>query len=118
MRTYGRTPSNAGPNWIEVDSQSNGDNSLVYLTTLCQVLLLNLGESPFYGNYGIPAVQSLMTQIYPDYYVAITQRQFAQYFASLTISRGVLAPNGDLVYNVAVTTKQGAQLGASVVIPT
>ena len=36
---------------------------------------------------GIPAQQSVITQIYPDYYVAQLQQQFAQYFSSLQITK-------------------------------
>lgn len=119
MRTWGRSPTNSGPNWVEVTTDAAGFNDAVYLTTLCQVLLLNLGESPFYGNYGIPAQQSVLTQIYPDYYVAMTQRQFAQYFASLSISKGAIRPNSvELIYNVAVTTQQGYSLARNVPVPT
>lgn len=120
MRTYGRSPSNIGPNWVQVTTNpASGENDHVYLTTLCQVLLLILNESPFYANYGIPAFQSVMTQIYPDYYVAVTQRQFAQYFASLSITRRTKALNSEeLIYEIACTTKQGTRLIASVPIPT
>lgn len=119
MRTWGRSPTNSGPNWVQVDTDKNGFDDAVYLTTLCQVFLLNLGESPFYGNYGIPAQQSILTQIHPDYYVIMTQSQFAQYFASLSVSKGLLAPNStELVYNVAVTTQQGYSLTRTVPVPT
>jgi hypothetical protein len=50
-------------------------------------LRLNLGESPFWGDYGIPAQQAVATQVFPDIYVAQTQTQFAPYFASLSIKR-------------------------------
>lgn len=119
MRTYGRSPTNSGPTWVEVTTDTNGFNDAVYLTTLCQVLLGNLNESPFYGNYGLPAEQSILTQIYPDFYIAMTQRQFSQYFAALVISRQPRAPNSrDLVYNVAATTQQGVALNRSMPIPT
>ena len=119
MRTYGRTPTNSGPQWVEVDTDANGFNDAVYATTFCQVLLLNLGESPFYGNYGIPAQQSVFTQIHPDFYMIMAQQQFSQYFAALTVAKVPKAPNSsELVYNVAITTQQGYQLNASVPVPT
>ena len=87
MRTYGRVAKNplypTQLTWVEVDTDSAGFNDLVYLTTLAQVLKLNLNESPFFSNFGIPAQQSLITQVYPDYYVSFIQQQFAQYFTSL-----------------------------------
>lgn len=102
------------PVWVEVSTDSNGNNDMVYLTTLCQTLLLNLGESPIYSNVGIPAQQSVMQQAYPDYYVALTQQTFAPYFAALTITRTSGNPP---TYAVQVLTHQGVTLNASVPIP-
>jgi hypothetical protein len=114
VRTYGRIPDGQGGlQWVEVTTDSNGNNDLVWLTTLCQVLLLNLGESPFYAQYGIPAQQSVLQQVFPDYYVALTQQLFAPYFASLLISRTNTNPP---TYRVNVTTHQGVKLNASVPI--
>lgn len=87
MRTWGRIMENGQKKWIKVEPDANGDASYFWLTNLIQTLKLNLGESPFYANVGIPAQQSIMTQIYPDYYVTQIQRQFAPYFASLIINR-------------------------------
>lgn len=101
--------------WAEVETNSNGNNDLVYLTTLCQVLLLNLGESPFYATYGIPAQQAVMQGVFPDYYVQLTQKAFAPYFAYLTIVR--TTTTNPLTYQVNVTTHSGVQLNASVPIP-
>src|ERR1700742_1102585 len=99
LRTWGRPrlqDGSIGP-WTEVITDSSGFNDQVYFTTLCQVLLLNLGESPFWANYGIPAHQSVVTQVYPDYYITFTQQQFSQYFASLIIAKRNTA---DPQYNV------------------
>jgi hypothetical protein len=79
MRSYGR---DSDGNWIEID-----ETSLIWLATLVQTLRLVQGESPFYALYGIPAIQSIITQIAPDAAIARTQSQFAQYFASLTVAR-------------------------------
>jgi len=84
MRTYG-TDKNG--NWVEVDTQPNGENGYVWLTTLIQTLLMNSGENPLYANYGLPAIQSVQTQIAPDAAIAKTQTQFAQYFASLVVTK-------------------------------
>lgn len=98
--------------WVKVDTDTNGYNDNVMLTTLAQVLKLNLGESPFYANYGIPQYQTITTQVFPDYYVMQTQTQFSQYFASLIITRvkGVTTPT----YNIAAITHSGAILNATV----
>lgn len=116
MRTFGRVyDANGLPTWVEVSTDANGLNDLVWATTLCQVLLLNLNESPFFANFGIPAHQSLIQQVAPDFYVMRTQQQFSQYFANLVISR---VPNPvEPVYRVNITTHQGVKLNAAVPIP-
>ena len=114
MRTYGRINQvdNRGGTWVEVDTDANGYSENVYLTTLVQVLKLNLGESPFWGDYGIPAYQSVMTQVPPDFYVARTQQQFAPFFASLSITRVVGATQP--TYNVRAVCFGGAILTTTV----
>ncbi|WP_063829640.1 hypothetical protein [Paraburkholderia dilworthii] len=88
MRTYGRITNEDGTKtWVQVNTDSAGYDDSIWLTTLAQCLKLNLGESPFYANYGIPQYQTIVTQVLPDYYVMQTQTQFSQYFSSLTISR-------------------------------
>jgi hypothetical protein len=114
MRTWGRILQNGELVWQAVTTDQYGNNDLVYVTTLCQCLLLNLGESPFFANYGIPAQQSVMQQIYPDYYVTLTQQAFAPYFTSLVISRTSTSPP---TYAVNVLTHSGVQLSATVAIP-
>ena len=113
MRTYGRiTNADGTRTWVVVETDANGNDDLVWLTTLIQTLKLNLGESPFYANYGIPAHPSVVSQVQPDFYVARTQQQFARYFASLSIAKvpGTVTPT----YNVTVTTHQGVVLSAQV----
>jgi hypothetical protein len=68
--------------WTEIT-----DPNYVQLATLVQTLRLQENESPFFANYGIPAQASIMSQIAPDAAVARTQSQFAQYFASLSVTR-------------------------------
>lgn len=103
--------------WIEIDTDANGANDMIWLTTLCQCLLLNLGEDPFFANYGIPVIPAVQANVPPDFYVARTQLQFSQYFASLTITR-VSAQNGKkAIYDVNVMTHKGVILNASVPIP-
>jgi len=119
MRTYGRTWSGGAagvgtPTWVEVTTDSNGFNDACYLTTLIQTLLMNRGESPFWANYGIPAQQSVIQQVWPDYYMAETQQQFAGYFASLTLAKlGGPTPH----YRITVTTQSGVAANEYVPIP-
>lgn len=112
MRTYGRVYDEFGNyQWIEVDTDANGFNDAVMLTTLIQCLKLNPGESPFFANYGVPSYQSVVTQVFPDFYVARTQSQFAPYFAALTIKKQSLpAP----YYDVNITTHAGSTISVQV----
>lgn len=122
MRTYGRiVPNILYPDvkeWVEVDTDVRGFNDMVWLTTLIQVIKLNLGESPFYANYGIPAHQSVVTQIAPDLYMSRIQQQFAPHFLSLIISKQPNAVDADGVpapsYLVSVITTYGATLAIQV----
>lgn len=112
MRTYGRVYSELGvPTWVEVDTDANGNDDAVYLTTLIQNLKLNLGESPFYGNCGIPAQVSVVTQVFPDFYVAQIQSQFAPCFAGLTIKK---VQSFSPVYDINITTHSGATIDVQV----
>lgn len=110
MRTWGRIDGV----WQAVTTDING-NDAVFVTTLVQCLKLNRGESPFNGNYGIPAQQSVQTQDAPDYFIMQTQSQFAQFFASLIITRrsgtGVTP-----YYNVNILTRSGAQISHQIPI--
>jgi hypothetical protein len=113
MRTWGRSYAEDGSyTWVEVVTDSQGFNDNVYLTTLCQVLRLNLNESPFYANLGIPQYQTIVTQVFPDYYAQQIQQYFAQYFASLSIIRvqGSFPPQ----YNVTAVCNSGAVLTTTV----
>lgn len=120
MRTYGRVYNPDGSyTWVTVTTDANGDNDEVYLVTLAQCLKLGLGESPIYANYGIPAQQSVITQIFPDFYSNQTVNQFRAYFASLSLQKvsaqdenGVTYP----AYLVTAVTNQGATI--PMVIPT
>lgn len=115
MRTYGRqTQADGSLKWVEVSTAADGNNDLVWIVTLCQTLKLVLNESPFFANYGIPAIQSVITQVFPDFYVSRTQQQYAQYFASLIVYRQPLpTPN----YTINITTNNGEKLGLSMDVP-
>ncbi|MES2048845.1 MAG: hypothetical protein V4447_10620 [Pseudomonadota bacterium] len=113
MRTWGRIRNPDGSlSWVQINTDPGGLNDDVYITTLIQNLKLGLGESPFYANNGIPAQRSIITQIFPDFYVAQTQSQFAKYFASLQISKvpGTQNPT----YNVNLVTHQGAKISTQI----
>lgn len=117
MRTYGRiTNPDGSKTWVKVETDAaTGSDSWVYVTALCQALLLNLGESPFYASYGLPAQQSVIQQIAPDFYVSRTQQQFAQFFASLIIARD---PAADVpTYNVKATLFDGSSASVTVQVP-
>ena len=117
MRTYGRTTNQDGSKtWVKVESDPlTGSNSWVYVTTLCQALLLNLGESPFYADYGLPAEQSVIQQIAPDFYVSRTQQRFAQFFASLIVAKDPAADHP--TYNINATLFEGTPASVTVQIP-
>jgi len=121
MRTYGRTRDvlTGVKKWWVVQTDINGFNDSVYLTTLAQVCKLNLGESPFFANYGIPAHPSVVLQVYPDFYMIRTQQQFAGFFASLIMTPAPIAQgaadsdDGRPVpaYNISVLTNYGSVIG-------
>lgn len=121
MRTYGRTRDvlTGKKKWWVVTTDVNGFNDSVYLTDLAQVCKLNLGESPFFANYGIPAHSSIVLQIHPDFYMVRTQQQFSGFFASLILTKdgqdaeddsGRPAPS----YRINVITNYGAHIGVIV----
>lgn len=123
MRTYGRVanPNSGSPDpvkWVEVQTAPNGLNDYVYVTALIQELKLNLGESPFWGDRGIPAKPSVVTQVAPDYYTMLMQQRYAPYFLAITIvrepnkyaGRGMYRPE----YRINITTHYGVQLNFSI----
>lgn len=113
MRIFGRINQvdGIGGQWVEVSTDQNGQNDAVYLTCLIQCLKLNLGEDPRYANYGIPAVPSVTSQIFPDYNTYLTQSQFSQYFASLSVQK---VNSSTPTYNITALTHSGAILEAQI----
>lgn len=111
MRTYGRNPDTK--KWGIVETDPDGNSTYVWITTLVQVLKLSIGESPFFGNFGIPAQRSVVEQIFPDYYVLQVQSQFAQYFASLIIQK-VDSPTP--TYNIRIITFEGTKLALEILV--
>ena len=105
MRTYG--VDQATGQWVEVV-----ETSYIWLATLAQTLRLNQGESPFYANYGIPAQNSVYTQIPPDLAVNRTQTQYAPFFANLTVvkQQNTLNP----IYNISAVFQNGTIISSMV----
>jgi len=114
MRTWGRTTDEYGnKTWVEVATDANGYNDAVYITDLCQCLLLNLAEDPFFADYGIPAQRSVMTQIFPDYYTYYTQSKFTQYFVLLIVKK---LPSPTPTYSIRAVTHSGAIIETNIPI--
>lgn len=87
LRTFGRTRDvlTGKKTWVVVTTDRRGFDDMVWLTTLAQICKLNLGESPFFADWGIPARESVVTQIYPDFYVQLIQQRVAPHFMSLML---------------------------------
>ena len=108
MRLYGRIYAQDGTyTWTVVQTDSTSGNGAVYLTALVQCLNLNLNESPFYANAGIPAQPSIVQQLFPDYYVSLTQQRYSPYFASLIVSK---LPTSTPTYDINATLQNGERV--------
>ena len=105
MRSYGIDP--ATNKWTTIT-----DPSYIYLATVAQTLRLALGESPFYGNYGIPAQQSVINQIAPNLAVNNTQNQYAPYFASLSMTSQSIVPQP--TYAISAVLQNGTTIQTTV----
>ena len=127
MRVWGRVPVTAGGDaeqltagapsrWVAVTEDAAGYPDYCYLTALVQCLKLNLGESPFWGNYGIPAKTSVLQQLPPDYNVALTQQFFAPYFASLIVSKRPETFPPMPTYDVNIVRLAGSTMQTSVAL--
>lgn len=130
MRVYGRIqnpyPLNGeesssqlpnGYKWVVVETDENGYDDYCYITALIQCFRLNLAESPFWAQFGIPAKTAVMMQLQPDYYVAFIQSYFAKYFASLIISKRAQTL-GDTTprYDVSIVRLNGSKYQTTVAI--
>src|ERR1700730_788413 len=110
MRVYGRTFDELDKkHWVVIETDVAGNSEYVYVTALVQVFKLNLGESPFWANYGIPAKNSVLQQSAPDFYVAFTQMQYAKYFASLIIYKAAATFPPKPTYNASVLLTTGTK---------
>jgi hypothetical protein len=101
-----------------VTTDANGFNDMVWLTTLAQCCKLNLGESPFFADWGIPAYASVVTQIHPTFYMTLMQQRFSGYFMNLQIQINEDSFDADgrpaPFYTFFVLTNYGAQLAIEV----
>jgi len=104
MRTYGR---DSDGNWLQVTTDDAGFDDAVWLTTLVQCLKLSPEESPFYAQYGIPAVATVVQQIIPTFYVSRLQSFFFQYFSSLQITLTEIDPP---IYTIVAITNSGSKI--------
>jgi hypothetical protein len=115
MRVYGRIYDEEGNyTWQVVETDASGYNDAVHLTALVQVLQLQTGESPFYAKSGIPAEQSVQTQVAPDYYVMRIQQQYSGFFASLIITKQ--QPFNTPNYSIQAISQRGSILQDEIAI--
>lgn len=104
MRNYG---VDSNQNWVEIT-----DPNYIYLSAVAQTLRLSLNESPIYGNYGIPAQQSVISQVAPNAAVINTQSQYAPYFSSLVITSQQNTPQP--TYNISAIFQNGTVVSSVV----
>lgn len=121
MRTYGRVYSDPDTyTWVVVETDQNGFNDYVHVTGLIQELKLNLGESPFWGDRGIPAKPSIVMQVAPDYYTMLMQQRYSPFFLAITIARqpDKLVRTGvfQVIYSINITTHYGVQLNMDIAV--
>lgn len=110
MRAYGRVTDKYGnKTWVTVQTDSGGDSSYVYVTALAQCLQLNLNESPFWSNFGIPAKAAVIQQMQPDFFVSYITTYFSQFFASLIVAKRAQALGQPTpIYDMSAILKNGA----------
>jgi hypothetical protein len=79
--------ANGNPSWVQVSTDDAGFSDYLYITALIQCMKGNLGESPFWANFGLPAHQSVLQQLPPDFNVNFIAQFYQQFFASLIIAK-------------------------------
>lgn len=87
--------------WVAVDRNQ------ATIAWLQNALLLQLGESPFWADWGIPVNKTLVSRIWPDYYMTLTQERFADYFASLTITQDPNPADDNPTYRITALFPDG-----------
>jgi hypothetical protein len=81
------------------------DSNLFDLTALKWTLLCDPREVPF-DRLGVPAQQTIIEQVYPDFFVSEVVEAFRHKFISLAVER--LA--GEIGYKINVTLNNGVDL--------
>lgn len=115
MRVWGRVYSSPTSwTWQAAQTDASGNNDMPAATWFIQCCKLNLLESPFFGQWGLAAQQSVVQQVAPDYYMSLMQQRFAPYFASLLIAKN---SGSTPSYGITIITHQGVTLNANVPIP-
>lgn len=109
MRTYGKINGV----WTKVETDANGFDDNVWLTTLMQNLKGQVNESPFFSSDGIPAQACAVSMIFPDFYVNQIQQKFAPHFQYLQITK---AAGATPTYNIKVITHSGAVLPVTMAV--
>lgn len=89
--------------WIEV----TGNQAII--AWLQNVLLLQLGEEPFYADWGIPVTQTLANRYWPDYYLNLIQQRFADQvsFIKITPERSDNDPGTEPLYSISIIFNDG-----------
>lgn len=111
MITFGR--DSAG-NWYEVNTDANGFDDDVWLTTMAQVVASQLNESPFFPNYGLPSIESVTSRTHPDYWVSKVKSQFSKYFTAISIVKTVDITTNTPTYNIDVLKLDGSAASATI----
>ncbi|QCE32947.1 hypothetical protein FAI41_04685 [Acetobacteraceae bacterium] len=104
----GKPDQNGKRQWISVS------NNTAILTWLQQAVLLQLGESPFWVDWGLPVIGALTQGIYPDLYIQKTKERFQPYFLNININRTVPdTPEDQINYKIIAIPYPGqAKAGA------
>ncbi len=112
MRAYGRDANGV---WQVIETDANGDSSYVYVTGLAQTVKLNLGESPFWSNYGIPAATAVLQQLAPDFFMARISGFYSHFFASLVLAKQPQPVNDPTPrYKLSVVRRNGSIYQATI----
>ncbi len=79
--------ANGKQTWVKVSADDQGFSDYVYITAFLQCVKLNLAESPFWANFGLPAHASIAQQLPPDFNMNFIAQFFRQFFASVIVTR-------------------------------
>lgn len=113
MITFGRDENGL---WQSVETDANGYDDDCYLTTVAQVLQSQLGESPFFAQYGIPARQSITARTHPDYWINRVREQFSPMFTSISIVKTVDLTNNEPTYHIDALKLSGSAASSTIMV--